>query len=248
MMGHSQGGQAVLAAHSFAKSYGMSGQLIGVLAYAPLWFSPRAWAGLIDPTQTQDTQTEVLYGMYYFYSHAMLYDGSLNGIFQTAQVDTVKGLIFENDCFWADPTLNGKQPADYYDPNFVAAVSGCGTGFGTCSGATADTWVARFAADRPALDANGPPVVIWTGGKDSLITPGFAECAMENLNAGLGPSATTSLTSCVDANATHPSILGSQEDWGNQWIAHAVGITTTAPSCTAFQLGANSCTVPPPNM
>lgn len=35
LVGHSQGGHAVLSAQSFAKSYGLSGQLVGVAAMAP---------------------------------------------------------------------------------------------------------------------------------------------------------------------------------------------------------------------
>ena len=71
-VGHSQGGHSVLSAQSFAKSYGMEGELIGVAAYAPLWLSAYAWAGILAPaagyTTTNGAYT-IMYDLDYFYSH-----------------------------------------------------------------------------------------------------------------------------------------------------------------------------------
>jgi hypothetical protein len=72
MVGHSQGGHAVLSAHALARTYGLSGRLAGVAAFAPLWLSSRAWGAAISPFARLTTATDAItiaYAMEYFYGH-----------------------------------------------------------------------------------------------------------------------------------------------------------------------------------
>ena len=49
LVGHSQGGHAVLSAQALVSSYGLTGQLAGVVAFAPMWI-PSQTSGVIIST------------------------------------------------------------------------------------------------------------------------------------------------------------------------------------------------------
>ena len=165
LVGHSQGGHAALSAQSYAASYGMDGTLIGVAAYAPLWLSAYAWAAILSPVagyKTSDSGYAIMYDMDYFYSHGELYDGPGGGLamFQAAKRDAVQSFLM-NQCApnpppGVDITTLGATPADIFDSTFVNSVADCGIGFGGCTDATAMTWTARFAADRPPIRSERP--------------------------------------------------------------------------------------------
>lgn len=257
-VGHSQGGHAALSAQAYAKSYGMEGQLIGVAAYAPLWLSAYSWAGILAPAAgftTANAGYAVMYDLDYFYSHGELYDGPGGGLamFPPAKRDAVKSFLMGQCNPMAPPgvpiTSLGTQPSDIFDSNFVSSLSGCGLGFGGCTDATAMTWTARFAADRPPIDANGPPLLIYDGGMDTNFPPARAQCMFDKINADLMATAspTTTISTCLDPDAQHFDIMRRDIDYANQWIAARAGLGADPAPCMPFPTGL-TCQTPPPNL
>lgn len=257
-VGHSQGGHAALAAQSYAGSYGMEGTLIGVAAYAPLWISAYAWAAIISPLAMYKTSASgyaLMYDLDYFYSHGELYDGPGGGVamIQPAKRDMVKSFLM-NQCMPSAPpgvdiTTLGATPSDFFDNNFINSIGPCGTGFGSCSDATALTWTARFKADRPPIDPKGPPLLIFNGGMDTNFPPPRAQCMFDKLAADLaGATApTTTIAGCLDPNAQHFDIMRKDVDYANQWIAARAGIGPEPSPCMPFPTGL-TCQTPPPNL
>lgn len=257
-VGHSQGGHAALSAQSYAPSYGMEGTLIGVAAYAPLWLSAYAWAAIISPGagfKTSDSGYAIMYDMDYFYSHGELYDGPGGGLamFQAAKRDAVQSFLM-NQCApnpppGVDITTLGATPADFFDASFINSIGDCGLGFGGCTDATAMTWTARFVADRPPIDPNGPPIMIFDGGLDANFPPARAQCMFDKLDADLMTVAApkTKISTCFDPGAQHFDIMRRDVDYANQWIAARAGIGPEPAACTPFPSG-QTCATPPPNL
>ena len=258
IVGHSQGGHAALSAQSYAASYGMDGTLIGVAAYAPLWLSAYAWAAILSPAagyKTTDSGYAIMYDMDYFYSHGELYDGPGGGLamFQADKRDAVQSFLMDQCGPTAPPGVDistlGATPADIFDPTFINSVSGCGIGLGDCSDATAMTWTARFSADRPPIDPDGPPVLIFDGGKDANFPPPRAQCMFDKIDADLMASASpkTTISACFDPDAQHFDIMRRDVDYANQWIAARAGLGPEPAPCTPFPSGL-TCETPPPNL
>jgi hypothetical protein len=258
-VGHSQGGHAVLSAHAYRQSYGMEGDLIGVAAYAPLWLSAYAWAGIMSPIgmfNTTDSPYPVMYDLDYFYSHGELYDGPGGGLamIQPAKRDAVKSFLMNQCNPGAPPGVDiktlGATPSDIFDPSFVDSVGDCGVGLGGgCTDATAMIWTARFSADRPPIDPNGPPILIYDGGMDTNFPPPRAQCMYDKINADLmsAASPTTVISSCFDPEAQHFDIMRRDIDYANRWIAARAGLAAEPAPCTPFPTG-QTCLTPPPNL
>jgi pimeloyl-ACP methyl ester carboxylesterase len=241
IFGHSQGGHAALSAHSFAKSYGMSGTLVGVAAYAPLWFSAYSWGGELAVVEqsmfdTMKTPTILLYNIYYFYSHGLLYDGNTS-MFQAAKADQVKQVALSTQCYNEVPNSLGTYATDYFDGAFAQSVGDCGTGVSQCDDAIAKVWAPRFAADRPPIDPQGAPILTWSGMKDTYFPPQRAQCMFNKFKRDLTAGSTTVVTSCFDTAADHGGILSNDIDYANQWIAARAGIGPEPAACTPFPSG-----------
>ena len=255
-VGHSQGGHAIIAAQHHAKSYGMAGTLIGITSWAPFWTSMAAWGGMTSPLAGFTSAKNgylVLYSLMYFYSAGELRDGPGHGgdVFQAAKRDDAKAVVLSDSCFDLDGLAKvGAGPADIYDPTFIEQV---GTTCAVlplfaadCTMGDAPKWLARWKDDRPALDPMGPPMLIWYGGKDTNVSPGFAQCARDRFASDLAgtPNATTSVSYCFDADSTHNSLPRNNVDYVNQWIAARAGIGAEPAACAPFPSG-QTCIVPP---
>jgi pimeloyl-ACP methyl ester carboxylesterase len=262
-VGHSQGGHAVLSAQSYAKPYGMHGTLSGVAAFAPLWFSMSAWAAGTTDAAGLMTATDVsfiLYTMEYAYSAGAL-RGDVGGgvaVFQTAKQQAAKDTILGGECYdTAKLSALGAKPGDFFDANYVSNVgfqcaanplgSDCTQAPSTPAG-DAPLWVSRWKEDRPALDDKSAPILIWYGGKDAAVKPGWAECERERFAKDLmSGGATTKIQYCFDGNAQHRDIIrGSDPDYVNQWIAARAGLGAEPAACPDFSTsGITMCLVPP---
>jgi hypothetical protein len=249
-LGHSQGGHAALSAEAFASSYGHDGKLIGVATWAPFWTSMAAWGAILTPIASYTTSVDpypILYSMFYFYSAGELRDGPGMGVsmFQPAQQAPAKQVVLSDTCFDAkDLQAMGSAPTDFYDTTFVHDVGLCATG-SDCTQGVAPTWLARWEQDRPHLDPMGPPILIWYGGLDSFVAPGYAECAIERFAkdfSSAGATATTSI--CYDAKSMHGPLAHLHVDYVNQWIAARAGLGPDPASCPSFPTGM-TCEVPP---
>jgi pimeloyl-ACP methyl ester carboxylesterase len=260
LMGHSQGSHAVLSAQSFARSYGMEGELVGVVPMALLWLSGQSWGASITTLAGLTTQHDagaVSYGMFYFYGHGELYDGAGGGMtmFQAAKRDQVKAMLdstCEDDMGTALPPL-GATPSDFYDPAFVNAMQDCEILQTNCDLEPAKTWKARALADRPAIDPSSAPIVIWHGAIDTDIVPARAQCGFDKLARDLAAVAqpTTSLTICGDPDADHTGVVQRDIDWVARWIdARVTG--NDPPDCLGTAPlqppgGTLTCATPPSN-
>lgn len=249
IVGHSQGGHAVLAAQSFAKAYGMKGTLAGVVAYAPLWISMSVWAGAATSVGMLMTSTDtsaILYAMEYPYSSSALHGDPAGGadVFQTAKQQAIKDTLLGGACYDAAKLQAlGATPADFFDANYVNNVGlACGasptpdcTMAPSTPAGDAPLWKARWIADRPPLDAKSAPMLIWFGGMDTTVKPGWAGCVRDRVNSDIGTSGTTMAKFCYDAAAQHRDIVrGPAADYVNQWIAARAGIGAEPTACTPF--------------
>ena len=253
LVGHSQGGHAVISAQSYAKSYGMKGTLAGIAAFAPLYNSMSIWAAATTGAGGLKTSTDVsaiLYTMEYVYTAGVL-RGDPNGglsVFQAAKQQAAKDTLLGGECY--DQTkleALGATPSDFYDMNYVQNVglncaatplgADCTQAPSTPAG-DAPLWLSRWQEDRPALDPMGGPILIWLGGQDASDRPGFAECAREKWTKDLAAAgSTTTVKYCFDAMAAHRDIIRRMPgDYVNQWIAARAGVGTDPGACPDFTL------------
>ena len=250
-VGHSQGGHAVLAAHSYAKSYGMQGQLIGVAAFAPMWMSMSLWAAATTTAAGLMTATDVnsiLYAMEYAYSAGELRDGTGVSVFQTAKQTAAKEAIL-NECYDAARLQAlGATPADFFDAAYVGDVGyTCAANpfAPDCTSTEAAKWKARWVEDRPAIDPQGPPIIMFFGAMDTFITPGRAECARKKLAADLASGGATKVDTCYNDVSNHRDIVRGQDpEYLNRWISAKAGVGPDPGACAAFPSG-RVCQTPP---
>jgi pimeloyl-ACP methyl ester carboxylesterase len=264
IVGHSQGGHAAMAAHAYAPTYGLHGTLAGVAVMAPFWTSMSIWAaGVADATglKTATDSTAIFYTMEYVYSAGLLRGDPQQGlaVFQAAKQAGVKDAMVGGECYDAARLQAvGAKPSDFYDPNYVSNVGfncaanplspDCTMAPSTPAG-DAPLWSSRWKEDRPALDPMGAPLLVWYGGMDSYVKPGWAECAREKLARDFSaPGSTTMVRYCFDAAADHGGLLnGSDPDYINAWIAAQAGAGADPGSCPAFPTGM-SCLTPPTDL
>jgi acetyl esterase/lipase len=260
IVGHSQGGHAALSAQSFAKAYGMKGTLAGVVAFAPLETTMAIWAAATTGAAgltTKDTSS-VLYAMEYAYTAGNLRGDTGGGlmVFQTAKQQAAKDAMLGGECYdSAKLQALGNTPADFFDMNYVQNVglqcaanplgADCTQAPSTPAG-DAPLWLKRWQEDRPALDAQSAPILIWYGAMDTSVTPGRAECAREKFAKDLMPAgSTTTIQYCYDSAAAHRDIIrDATGDYVNQWIAARGGAGSDPGTCPAFPTGL-MCQTPP---
>jgi alpha-beta hydrolase superfamily lysophospholipase len=259
LVGHSQGGHAVLSALAIHESYGSGGTLQGVVAYAPSWFPMTSFAALLaDPTSFPlATQADtVAASVWYHYSHAELLDGSGSGI-QIFAAGVRGGIrqFFDQTCDPDEQALAslGKTPADLFDAAFVSSVS-IPAALGTpCVDGTCTKWIARYAADRPHLtgDAARTPVLVVYGDSDEWIPADREVCGFDRL-ASDGADATV----CIVAGATHDGSVNMRAAYMNAWIGERTLGEPPAGPCgpgadALVQADAGNaavaCSTPPPN-
>lgn len=248
-VGHSQGGHAVVSAQTFAESYGMSGQLVGVAALAPFWISPTLFAAATTtaagPLMTANAAdiNSILYAMVYAYSATELREGAGTGtdVFQAAKRTAAKDAMFGGTCYdQAKMMALGATPADWFDSTYVSQVGVQCALQGVCTDPLAVKWRARWPEDRPALDATGAPILAMFGGMDTFITPGRAECGRAKWAADTaGVGSTTQITNCYTSTTAHRDFpRGAEVDYAMSWIANKAGIGAAPAACTPPSLAA----------
>ncbi|HTU63443.1 MAG TPA: alpha/beta fold hydrolase, partial [Polyangiales bacterium] len=212
LLGHSQGGHAVLSAQALAKKYGLAGKLVGVVAAAP-FYAPARVLGVIGADPDLGTDPSVLaFVVEYFYTHAEVLDGAGQGkqLFKPEKHQALKDYV--NQCSFTPSYCTFINPvppslglaSDFFQPDFFAAVAACGADKAACTASElAKKWNKRFVADRPKLDATGAPVLMWHGALDPVVPMTFGTCAYERILSDL-PS---KFTFCGDLYADHDQIL-----------------------------------------
>jgi pimeloyl-ACP methyl ester carboxylesterase len=246
-VGHSQGGHAVLAAQSYAPTYGMTGTLVGVATFAPLWSSMSLWAAITTDaagflTANASDQSAIIYAMAYAYSASELRaPGTGLDVFQDAKKTAARDVML-NQCYdSAGLQALGARPSEFFDPAYVSNVGGaCAVAFvnPNCSTAPAPLWEPRWEEDRPAIDAtSSAPILVYFGMNDTFVAPGRASCARNKIAADLAavPSPTTDVTYCLDPNAGHRDIVrGAASDYVLKWVAARTGAGADPGACPVF--------------
>jgi dienelactone hydrolase len=150
LVGHSQGGHAVLSALAIHATYGSGGNLQGVVAYAPSWFPMTSFGALLalpsDYPLTTQADT-VAASVWYHYSHAELLDGPGAGaLLFAADKRAAITQFFDQTCDPNEQALAalGATPADLFDPTFIDSVSVAAALGASCSDDTCTKWIARY--------------------------------------------------------------------------------------------------------
>jgi pimeloyl-ACP methyl ester carboxylesterase len=227
LLGHSQGGHAVLSAQALAKKYGHAGKLVAVVAAAPFWATARL-IGTIGVAPGLSTDRNVLAFMVeYFYTHAEVLDGAGKGkqLFQPNKREELRKYVkqcsfTDSSCTFINPVPAALGLADeFFQPDFFAAVTACGLNKEACSmPGLAKTWGDRFVADRPTLDPKGAPVLMWHGAADAVVPISFGTCAYEKIASDLSGNNSAEFTFCGDVGADHDQILSFDLAWMMSWI------------------------------
>lgn len=240
-LGHSQGGHAVISAQSYAEAYGMTGELVGVATLAPFWASLSLFAAATTDTaglMTSDpaSLSSIVYAMAYAYSQGELRDGVGRGVdvFASNKQTAAKDAIL-NECYDAAAIQAlGAKPSDFFDSTYVSAVgNACALG-GMCGNASAPKWKGYWIEDRPTIDNTGAPLLVLTGGMDTFITQGRAECGKEAFDAAVAAQgSTTTIQYCSSAMAGHRDFPRTADlDYALQWLANKAGVGSAPAACT----------------
>jgi pimeloyl-ACP methyl ester carboxylesterase len=251
IVGHSQGGHAVISAQSYAASYGLAGHLAGVVAEAPLWIPARSWgAALTDVLGLRPSVSAgaLAYAIQYFYTHGEIYDGAGHGtdMFQSGVQQEIRDALTTTclDTLGDKLATFGQHPSDLFSSGFALSVSTCAD-IGLCLGSDASAWKQRFKDDRPSIDPNGAPLVVINGGQDGTVTPSLAACGIEKIDEDMSRGGSTAVDFCFDQDAIHGSDVGAGEhpelgitrrnaDWINHWVAARTLGAKEPGTCTAW--------------
>lgn len=241
LVGHSQGGGTALAALAMAESYGADGTVAAAAVYAPLWLPARAYAALFRVPNDFPLATSAApkVSIWYHYTHSELLDGPGHGVdlFRADKKAAIKQFVDES-CWKGDyPELNGlgQSANDLFEPSYVQAISFAAVGLGDCNGnELCQTWMDRFAADRPHLvgPAAKVPLAVLYGPGDTTISPPFMRCVFDRLQADQA-----NLQSCVVPGLGHSDIVSTRADWVSDWIASKTLGTPEPPACPADATG-----------
>ncbi len=240
LVGHSQGGGAVLSAQSLVRSYGADGELAAAVVYAPEWPSRINSFRLLEALRHPDALT-ISYGITapvvatsmafaYFENHLgsgrgpeafpaalrLSSPGAITSLCLTPYGGYVQGLALHvRD--WLDEPLRSGFVACAADPA-GAACSGPGRGF------------YEFVRDNVELaqgDPAGAPVFYVQGMLDTIMPP--AQEAACNLL--LLRRSGVDVEVCTDDVALHTTVVGRNTRHAMAWAEGRLSGTTVAP-CT----------------
>ncbi|CAN5329899.1 hypothetical protein BH09MYX1_BH09MYX1_32170 [soil metagenome] len=245
VVGYSQGGGAALSAQALEKTYGTSGKLVGVVAYAPEWpIDPGSFGydailanpnGLTVTTGLSKSSIAVMRAYAYFANtlglgHAT--DGfpeSKRAGFQNA-LDSLCLVPFGG-------YLQGTafKLGDLVDDTLRTTLLSCIQTKGATCIEPGKGFYPYLQANVLHADPAGAPVVIVQGSLDQILLPNEeAACIRTKLvQDGLTPEL------CVDGSATHQSIIDKQGDFAVKWgvaafsgAPHPTCATTQLPACS----------------
>ncbi|MCA9708540.1 MAG: hypothetical protein KDK70_22010, partial [Myxococcales bacterium] len=237
LIGHSNGGHAVLAAQAYVDDYGAAGSVETVVALNPFWLSNAAWGALISAVgESLLNPTFMSMTLQYFYGHGYAYDGPDGALapMLPEQADAVAQLL-EDEC-WGDvtgealgpPSLGILTGEDAFTDAMVDEVGTCAV-LEQCDTPLALAWRERWAADRPSPSPD-VPIVYWMGGADDFLTPGFQQCGIDRLAAN-----GADLTLCVDAGSGHSEITTRTAGWVRQYLDSVLLGGAAPEACTGVE-------------
>lgn len=256
LVGLSQGGHTILGSLEAANTYTTAAPIVGVAAYAPLWYTQRSW-GITMTQLSVDVAGVVLNksagvpgAIWYHYSHAELLDGPGEGekLFKPQLRPAVKKW-FESICWsktYAElaaslPTGAQGSSADFFSDEMTAAIGGGNLVFGrNCDGspnaALCNKWLDRYKADHPVHTAKAKdvPILLAYGLKDTTIPKDRFACVVDKLKEGRSAEQFGKVEYCVNGNAGHGGSVLLESDYVNDWIkSKAFGTPAPAANATA---------------
>jgi pimeloyl-ACP methyl ester carboxylesterase len=275
IIGHSQGGHTAFSAVAMASTYAPDLNLAAAAAYSPLWISQATWGAILFepssyPLATNPGSNAV--AVWYHYTHATLLDGPDAGleVFDPSKAAQISNFV-NNDCWgqWSDLQEAGATAADLFSSSFSSSIAKPAAGVGagcSASDTTCNTWMARYAADRPHISTS-IPFLIEYGGQDETIPADRMACVIQRLgppSAAYPTGDNVNLTFCLDPPYGHEGIVRAHSADVADWIAAQTLGAPQPPPCTYNQNGLIeneagvidptddggtpvTCAVPPPN-
>lgn len=230
MIGHSQGGSAVLAAQSLEGTYGAGGALVDVIASAPGW--PTTPPITLLQTPWLSTGVGSLFALV-VHAYFVNYEGperagdGFNATRRAALLDILNG-----QCVYAgvgaSASLTTSIPliaptiGDLFDETFRASVVNCALG-GACVGA-GGRFYAYLQDNLLSVDPAGAAITVMQGQADVLVPQTTTACAVAKLmREGVTP------TVCVDTS-DHTSAIPMNLPFLRSWF-EARAANMPAPAC-----------------
>lgn len=263
IVGHSEGAADAISSLAIAEKYGVAGTIAGVAAFAPIWFSPRAWgAEFVLAADYPSAKSPAVSGivLWYNYTHAELFDGPGAGkkLFKADKADAAEKFA-RTRCWgqWDDVIALGTDTTSFFDPAFVNAVESAASVGADCDTAEpahtiCTTWMARYDADRPHLTgaAATTPILTTFGLKDTFVGQDRYQCTIDRFATDKA-----NLTYCLDKDADHGGITRAKGEYALKWLA-AKGLGEAEPTKCELDEKANvdsagkaiPCAALPPNV
>ena len=243
LVGHSQGGGAVLAAQGLAGAYGAGGTVVAAIVFAPEYFSrldsfsyvammrePNALTistGISKPVVAAMRDYAFGYNQLGAASANVTFPAGLQGM--TSAITTLC-----QTPFGAYVQGVAVHVGDIFDPPFSASFLACVDGTSGCTG-TGSALYDWMANDLVAPDPAGAPMLYFQGLAD-IIMPANEEAAC---NVAALQSGGVSVQVCVDATAQHTDLPQRNIGLALQWtLAKLAG--TELPTCSASGMPACS--------
>jgi pimeloyl-ACP methyl ester carboxylesterase len=245
LLGHSQGGHSALSALALSGTYGTAGMIAAIATHAPSWFSQRNWGGifLLESGFKVNESAAVPVSIWYHYTHGELLDGPGRGLdpFKSEIRAKIKDFV-DTVCWSGDyPKLKaiGTVASDFFDPQFVSAVSSTAGLGGPCPtdpalNAICERWIPRYLADRPktfAGSAANVPILVTRGALDTTIPNDYFACGVDALSGEVDANARSPLSFCFDPNADHGGIVRAHNDYAVEWIMNKTMGTALQATC-----------------
>lgn len=236
MIGHSQGGGAVLYAQALEKEHPVEGELVGVIDFAGTMITsdvirPNLWTywNLVPANYAQGTNASFF--ALYAYAHLSNTWGvdQADSFFGPQWKETLSGWLETQCIFELIQSFKDLAPTvmfdDIFDPSFPAGVLECVEDGPLCQEPYA-TYVAAYKANLHPSDPEGARVAVITGMLDALVTPEAVACSVEAM-AEWGVTAEV----CVHPLATHSNILEGGLQDALDWTRAALK-GEPAPACS----------------
>lgn len=236
MIGHSQGGGAVLYAQSLESEHPVQGELLGVIDFAgdivtTDVLSPNLWTfwNLIPANFAQGTNISFLALSVYAHLANTWGEDQADSFFAPQWKETVSSWI-ETQCIYEFlQSFSELAPTvmydDIFEPSFPTGVHTCIVDPPSCEEPYA-TYVSAFKGNLHPTDPEGARVAVITGMLDTLSTPQEIACAVDAM-AQWGVEADV----CVHPLATHSSIVEDGIGDALAWT-QAVLQGEAAPACS----------------
>jgi alpha-beta hydrolase superfamily lysophospholipase len=230
MIGHSQGGGAVLAAQALERTYGAGGDLQDVVASAPGWPVTPSISLFQAPWLSTGYGSLYALAVHAYFANYEGLERAGDG-FNATRRDAILDIL-NTQCVYPGvgsassliTTIPAVAPTlgDLFDETFRAGVVSCGTG-GACEGAAA-RFYAFLQANVLTVDPAGASITLLQGQSDVVVPAATTACTVQKLmRDGMVP------TVCVDTS-DHSTSVASNLAFLRSWFeARARGMSP--PAC-----------------